>query len=273
MQAAFDHYMDTVGRGARTLGSAFLAHTRLYLAWRFQHIREKQAVRPNIEETDSGPKTGEERSIEASERVWAQDQKQLDAEMARLKAEQQALESRRMNEQLALSRSGKGVDPLTLLPTAEGRRMAEAINTQYESEIKKRQVQIAELEARKQTLPSHGQLIAGLSEYDALLLEDARAIIAKIQQDPGLRAQLRPHYRNVVEAYENEYVYRRGLDKRKEADQKIIDFFDNYVHDSLASFQIDSTLPSDPRVIYAGGNFKTPFALLAPGRSAERMSA
>jgi hypothetical protein len=260
MQAAFDHYMDTVGRGTRTLGAAFLAHTRLYMAWRFHHIREKQAVRPNLEEAHPDKKTREERAIETNEQVWAQDQKKLDAELTQLRSQLQVLEQRRLNEQLALSRSD--IDPTTLEPTPEGRRKSDAVNAQYDPKIKRLQTQIAELEARRQTLPSQGELVAGLSEYDALLLADASSILSEIEAKPSLRARLRPHYKNLVETYENEYVYRRGLDKNKEADKKIIDFFDHYVHDSLANFQLDSTLPSDPRVIYAGGDFKTPFAQL-----------
>jgi hypothetical protein len=47
----------------------------------------------------------------------------------------------------------------------------------------------------------------------------------------------------------------------------------NDVHDPLANFQLDSTLPSNPRVIYAGGNFKAPFAQSAPADAPEQMSA
>ena len=43
---------------------------------------------------------------------------------------------------------------------------------------------------------------------------------------------------------------------------KIIAFFDNYVHDSLAGFARDATLPSDPRVIYIGADVKAKYALL-----------
>jgi hypothetical protein len=43
-------------------------------------------------------------------------------------------------------------------------------------------------------------------------------------------------------------------------DEKIIAFFDEHVHDSLAGFNTDSTLPSDPRVIYVGGDQKLDYA-------------
>jgi len=273
MEAAFDHYMDVVGRGTRTIGAAFLTHTRLYLAWRFHHIREKQAIRPDIEKQSADKKTGEERSIESNEEVWAQDERKLDAEINNLKAEEESLKRRRLNEQLALSRSGRGVDPITLLPTPQGQQMAAAINTQYGPKIESLQAKIAELLARKETLPSQGTLTKGLSEYDALLLEDVRSILAMIEKNPKLRAQLRPHYKNLVETYENEYVHKRGLDKTKEGDIRIIEFFDNYVHDSLSDFGRDSTLASDPRVIYAGGDEKIKFAQNQPAVVLERVSA
>jgi hypothetical protein len=38
--------------------------------------------------------------------------------------------------------------------------------------------------------------------------------------------------------------------------------FDNYTHDSLAAFGKDATLPSDPRVVYFGGDEKYRYASL-----------
>jgi hypothetical protein len=55
----------------------------------------------------------------------------------------------------------------------------------------------------------------------------------------------------LLEAYENEFEKNSGL-----TDEKIISFFDNYVHDSLVGFAKDATLPSDPRVVYLGGDAK-----------------
>ncbi len=89
---------------------------------------------------------------ESHERALAQDEKKLDAEIARLKAEQQSLEQHRVNEQWALSRDGVSVNPTTLLPTAEGQRAAAAINAKYAPKARSVQSQIAELEARKLAL-------------------------------------------------------------------------------------------------------------------------
>ncbi|MBX3625683.1 MAG: DUF2235 domain-containing protein [Rhizobacter sp.] len=273
MLADFDHYMDQVGRSGCTLGAAFLAHTRLYLAWRFHRIREKLAVRPDLQEPGPKNKTRDELGIEANEMVWAEDQRRLDDEMTTLKAQQQKLEQGRMSEQLALSRGGKSIDPKTMLPTPEGQRMAAEINAKYDPQIARIKTQLAELQARKETLPSQGSLVKQLAEYDAALLDDVNAILKEIHDKPKLRAQLRPHYRGLVETYENEFVYKRGLDKNKESDRKIIDFFDNYVHDSLSDFGLDSTLPSDPRVVYAGGSFKTKYAAVTPTEMPDTMTA
>lgn len=68
---------------------------------------------------------------------------------------------------------------------------------------------------------------------------------------------MRPHYKILVEAYENEFEKNKGL-----TDEKIISLFDNYIHDSLAAFAKDATLPSDPRVVYLGGDEKYAYASL-----------
>lgn len=73
----------------------------------------------------------------------------LDAELSKLKADQQALEAQRLNEQWALSQGGTGADAVTLLPTAEGRRKADTINANYDRQIRAVQGRIRELEVRK----------------------------------------------------------------------------------------------------------------------------
>ncbi|MFY0581810.1 hypothetical protein ACN28S_52810 [Cystobacter fuscus] len=113
------------------------------------------------------------------------------------------------------------------------------------------------LKARLDTLPSSdGSFLESLKVYDEQLLEDARAIQA-LAKFLG-RQKLRPHYQQLLQAYEDE---QRGQGLK---DQTIIQFFDTYVHDSLAAFAQDSTLPSDPRVIYTGGNNKMKYAVSPP---------
>ena len=61
-------------------------------------------------------------------------------------------------------------------------------------------------------------------------------------------------------SYLDEFERNRGL-----RDAKIIEFFDDYVHDSLAGFDTDETWPSDPRIVYVGGDNKLRYAA-APSR-------
>jgi hypothetical protein len=75
---------------------------------------------------------------------------------------------------------------------------------------------------------------------------------------------LRPHYKAMVEAYVNEFVENKGL-----TDEAVISFFDHYVHDSLAGFGKDATLPSDPRVVYLGGDEKYQYASIDHPREDE----
>lgn len=98
---------------------------------------------------------------------------------------------------------------------------------------------------------------AQLDLYDQQLLQDAKAIRAALDgsSDQAKRGNLRPHYKVLLEAYENEYERDKGL-----KGEKVIGFFDNYVHDSLAGFAKDATLPSDPRVVYLGDDEKYQYA-------------
>ncbi len=84
------------------------------------------------------------------------------------------------------------------------------------------------------------------------LIQDAEAIAKRQAAQPRLK--LRPHYRNLMDAYNAQYLRQEPLDP------DVVAFFDRYVHDSLAGFAQDATLPSDPRVVYAGGNNKIRFA-------------
>ncbi|MBN8226942.1 DUF2235 domain-containing protein [Corallococcus macrosporus] len=103
------------------------------------------------------------------------------------------------------------------------------------------------------TLPSSdGSFAKNSGIYDAQFLADA----LKLQQLARTygRDNLRPHYRALLEAFEAESTG-KGL-----KDAGIITFFDTYVHDSLAGFGGDATLPSDPRVVYTSGDNKLDYA-------------
>jgi hypothetical protein len=118
--------------------------------------------------------------------------------------------------------------------------------------------------ARKDALPNMESLQAMLDLYDKQLLADVQAIREVFSKrgifggspDVARREELRPHYKILIEAYENEFEKNKGV-----TDEKIISLFESYVHDSLAAFAKDATLPSDPRVVYLGGDEKYEYAL------------
>jgi hypothetical protein len=90
-----------------------------------------------------------------------------------------------------------------------------------------------------------------------------------MKDDPKLK--LRPHYAALIEAYRDEYERGKGLSIT--ADAKLIELFDHYVHDSLAGFDTDETWPTDPRMIYVGGDLKLRYAQNAPTGSPSSMAA
>lgn len=118
-------------------------------------------------------------------------------------------------------------------------------------------------QAKLDALPATEGLVEQIAAYDAKLLADARAIYDRYTNKDRFSGKplasisdLRPHYKALMEAYTAEYIDNAGL-----SDQTIIDFFDNYVHDSLSGFAKDATVPSDPRVVYLGGDEKYRYAL------------
>jgi hypothetical protein len=109
--------------------------------------------------------------------------------------------------------------------------------------------------ARKDGAADDSKLNAAISKYDQMLFDDAKQTVQWMRQDASLR--LRPHYFALVEAYLDEFERGRGM-----RDARMIEFFDEYVHDSLAGFNTDETWPSDPRILYVGGDSKLRYAML-----------
>lgn len=239
----FNHYRSQVGSGGRILGTEVLAHTRMYFAWRWHRIaqgRQQQLAQ-----------------LQKNETVFKQDHDAL-TQRRRLLAREMAQKRTQLSlgeQRLAHLQRPAGV--AALLPRANAQSISEERSKlqALRADIERLQTEIAEIDAQLNTAGGTGSLAQNLSTYDAELLADIRGILAVIQKDPARRAQLRPHYRQLVETYEAEFVHKRGL-----SDAKIIAFFDNHVHDSLAGFAMDSTLPSDPRVIYVGADNKLRYA-------------
>lgn len=73
MLSHWNHYMSAVGNGARPLGQVFLAHMRLYFAWRFQRIHAQEMP--------------DAAGIRQQEQIDAEEQARMRRELERLKKE------------------------------------------------------------------------------------------------------------------------------------------------------------------------------------------
>jgi hypothetical protein len=238
---SWHHYMTQAGFGGRDLGSQINAHMRLYYGWRFYKVRQNQAAR------EKNTDTQDQAALREQEAQWRQERQAIEKEMAPLKQEADATHAQLLRAQTRLRTAeaqrdqyATAVEPWLYASVEEEQARADAAADKYLA-----------VKARYDTLPgTEGILARNLNAYDDQLLADAEAIRSTSMSSPDLR--IRPHYRNLLDAYEAEFVHGTGL-----RDEKIIEFFDTYVHDSLADFAKDATLPSDPRVVYVGGNEKS----------------
>jgi hypothetical protein len=241
----FNHYMNLVGWGGRPLGDAVLAHMRVYFAWRWYRIANGRGA--------SSAK------IKSNEAVFSQDRQALERQRADLQRQRAAAGARYATA--AMRRDHAAQQVYGYLPGSQqasadvAARQAEMAAAQ--ADMQRLDALLKENQARIDGAANDIALPANLSEYDAELVNDARSILDAIHADPGKRKTLRPHYRNLIETYEDQFVHGRGL-----KDPVVIAFFDDHVHDSLAAFAKDSTLPSDPRVIYVGADAKLDYAML-----------
>lgn len=248
VQDSYNHYIKMLGPTS-SLGALFNAHMAQYFAWRFRAIRCK--AKGDVSESNR---------IAQSRAAFQTDISLQDAEVGKLQKENETA-SRRCDELRAKRSklvSGGYVEP-TNSDTFKtlNNALQDAETTQA-----KAQDRLLQAKAKRDAIPDMNGFGAMLAMYDQQLLADVgaiRKIIANSENSKfggaDKRAELRPHYRALVEAYENEFVHEKGL-----ADKQVIAFFDTYVHDSLPGFAKDATLPSDPRVIYVGADAKLRFS-------------
>lgn len=252
---SYSYYQSKV-HATSTLGDLFNAHMALYYAWRFRHIHNKQ--KGDHSEDDH---------IKTNDVTFKNEEIALNKEITTLEtANNAALKS------LAIAQDRRRVCLQNSYGSPETKEKLASLDQQVVQTQRMQddtQDKLLRAKAKLDALPKTGNLKSMLDLYDAQLLKDAEAIydiytrppLGRTLPDPTLRASLRPHYLAMMTAYENEYdPAKRGLSGLK--DENIIAFFDNYVHDSLAGFARDATLPSDPRVIYLGGNEKYKYAEL-----------
>ncbi|MFL5358030.1 T6SS phospholipase effector Tle1-like catalytic domain-containing protein [Archangium sp.] len=242
MSRRFKLYMDTVGWGGKSLGDMVLSHMRLYYQWRFYKAYT------SIE----GTPTRDQTVLKAFEQGWAKEQSRLTQLTSSLRSE--ANSHKVMAKQLR--ESGAWM-------FGPGQKM-------YEEESKLADQKEDEYLTQKtflDTMPSSdGEYAHNAYIYDRQLVMDARKLQAFAKKKG--RDRLRPHYRAVLDAYEAQYERGQGL-----RNQELLTFFELHVHDSLVGFAKDATLPSDPRVIYIGGDQKLPYAMNSPLRRGAPSSA
>jgi hypothetical protein len=225
----FKLYMDTVGWGDKPLGEVMLAHMRLYYQWRFYKLYTYVYGKP----------TPDQELLRSFEPRWEKEQSQLTRATDSLRNEAKGHAAMAK----ALRESGAWMFGPGRAKYEEAMRLAARKEDEYLTQ-----------KAMLDTMPSlDGSFARNSYIYNHQLLTDARKLQA-LAKKKG-RDKLRPHYKVVLEAYEAEYECRQGL-----RDPELIAFFDTYVHDSLVGFAKDATLPSDPRVIYTGGDAKLRYA-------------
>ena len=231
------------------LGDALLSYNQLYLSWRFRKIR--LALRAQ-----------DRAAIDAQEEKYRQEEEALNRRMKELenaperKAAERDMRNRQAEWQRAVQRSAHFPHEKEEAAYMQAKARFDSINDAY---LKER--------AKMRTLPDRGgELTANLERYDLQLLKDV-AFLKAHKEASG--AKLRPHYVELLSAYDREFGKNQGL-----VDPLVIDFFDSFVHDSLSGFAKDVTLPSDPRCCYIGGDDELKYAnnRPVPGAGATRQA-
>jgi hypothetical protein len=246
--ATYNYYINTLG-ASTSLGELMNKNMGLYYAWRFRSIRRKL----------NGDKAESEKVSNWNEK-FKNDEVALNKEISALSRKKE--DAARELDLLLQLRSVRATNVFALSNgVSEPPPSPKDIET-ARKKLKNAQDGYLKAKARLDALPNMTDLQSMLDFYDSQLLDDVKSIMGPLRERyPGmpapdvLRRNLRPHYRALVKAYEDEFVHNQGM-----TDEKLIKFFDTYVHDSLAGFAKDATLPSDPRVVYLGGDEKYEYA-------------
>lgn len=241
---SFNYYSKDVGSFV-TLGEGFNKHMKLYYAWRFMSIRRKAAGDKNEAEII---RTYDDKFSRA-DAVLSKEVDALTAQENMAKISLNAL--MHVRDMDSVSAEGDPTQQAVLVRDSDVERGRLKYSAAHEQRLR--------VKSRKDALPNMTRLQEMLNLYEKQLMLDTVAIRVAINNAiAGQRTgDIRPHYKALIEAYEDEFIKNKGL-----KDEKIIKFFDNYVHDSLAGFGKDATLPSDPRVVYLGADAKYRYARL-----------
>lgn len=239
----FNKVLSAAGWRQGRLGDALLAFREVEYRWRFRkiHLKLRARDKPVIAEQEAAFRRDAKGDAAAG-------REGLEAEVARLEKDPQRLAAQRDMER----KQDEWLRAVQADPGMEHEAEQQAYLAAKERYAQASDAYLRE-RAKLRTLPTYeGELVHHLDIYDQQLLKDVEALRQlQVQSD----VPLRPHYRRLLEAYLDEFERGRGL-----TDPLVIDFFDSFVHDSLAGFAKDATLPSDPRCCYVGGDDELKFA-------------
>ncbi|WP_323144096.1 T6SS phospholipase effector Tle1-like catalytic domain-containing protein [Massilia phyllosphaerae] len=238
----FNYYLKDVGSFA-TLGEGFNKHMKFFYAWRFMSIRRKAAG----DKSEAKIIRDYDNKFSRANAIFSKEVDALTAQENMAQLSLNALVHVRDTD----SDSGER-DPAqqaTLVHDLDVEKGRQKYSAEHDKRLR--------AQARKDALPNMTSLQDMLNLYERQLMLDTVSIRVAINNAiSGKRiGDIRPHYKALMEAYEDEFLKNRGL-----KDANIIALFENHVHDSLAGFGKDATLPSDPRVVYLGGDEKYGYA-------------
>ncbi|MEC5164257.1 hypothetical protein RCH08_005448, partial [Janthinobacterium sp. CG_S6] len=244
--ADYAYYLSKTGAGNLPVGEQIRAHMKLYYQWRF-HLINRGLAKNGVEK----------KKIEKNAANFADEQRKINSEIIELKQKRFDAERKLYSMEKAKAPAESPWKYITKTgPFAKD--YPEKIETARQ-EAAEALDNLRRAEARLLTLPKETGLPAVIETYDQQLLKDVADILTRDSNSVKnnvirSRETLRPHYKILLEAYENE------RDGKGLTDPGIIAFFDNYVHNSLAAFAMDATLPSDPRIVYVGANNRLLYA-------------
>jgi hypothetical protein len=237
LQNAYKAYLEAVKCSGKGVGETLLAHMKLYYKWRFLRIELNRKARK------AGLQTADQKLLQSMEKSWAGAKKQQQGQMDARKKEKKQQELEILMILGVADYNGKPLTQEQLKRIDANKALAKLKQSEY-----------LKAKARHDAVPGSG-FAENVELYDEQLVDDAQ-MIRFFSKIPLSGNKLRPHYKALVEAYEDHFENDKPL-----KDERVIRFFEDYVHDSLAGFAGDATLPSDPRVIYMGGDDKLPYAM------------
>jgi hypothetical protein len=240
----YNCYVNTIGSFS-SLGDGFNRYMALYYAWRLRAIKLKKGG----DLTESKLVHVHADRFRKYSEASAREVEKLTVKESVAKVSLNALLEAQETQAHAVTEGvAQSIEPINDADI-------DAARQKYEDAHEER----LKAKARKDSYPNMTNLQARLNLYDRQLLTDVQAIQVMLRNPADSRkcSSLRPHYKALLLAYENEFEKNDGL-----KDEAIIRLFDRYVHDSLAGFAMDATLPSDPRVVYLGGDEKYRYAEL-----------